>query len=284
MFIEAFGFSAPPFSLTPDPRFFFASASHQKALAHLWFGLSHHEGFVVLVGEPGTGKTALVHHILENVDPGTFVVGGMFGGRFAGDDMVRMTAAALGLGFEGTDKASLLGVIEEAVAEHHQRGLHTVLVIDEAQDLDDSALEELRLLSNVQQGYRSGLQIVLLGQPALRQTLARPRFLSLRQRVVAACQLSPMDDGDTAEYVGHRMGVAGWTGVPEFTDDALRQLHAETGGNPRRINLLASRLLVAAALDDVSQIDRRLVDLTARDLEEELSQAIAPAGETPCAA
>jgi general secretion pathway protein A len=277
-----YGLAATPFALTPDSRFFFQSANHRKAVAHLMFGLDQHEGFVVMIGEVGAGKTATLNYLLDTIDPGIFVAGAIAGGRLQGDDMVRVAAAGLGVEFHGNDKATLLRDIEECCAANRQRGLHTLLAIDEAQELDDSALEELRLLSNFQHGFQPALQIILMAQPRFRRRLATGDFRSLRQRVVSACYLGPMDAADTAEYLRHRLGVAGWQNDPQLTDDALDAIFAHTAGLPRRVNLFCSRLLVFAALDNLHSINREVVLSVAADWESEIDHILAaPFGEHP---
>ncbi|MFZ9633832.1 MAG: AAA family ATPase, partial [Alphaproteobacteria bacterium] len=192
MYETFYGLSAPPFQLSPDHRFFFESSVHRTALAHLSYGLDRGEGFIVITGEVGAGKTTLVGHLLETLDRSRFVAARVVSTQLQGDDMLRMVAAAFGLPIAGAGKADLLGRVEAFLLANQAEGRRCLLVVDEAQNLSIPALEELRMLSNFQSGAQAPLQSFLLGQPQFRATIAAPDLEQLRQRVIASYHLGPL--------------------------------------------------------------------------------------------
>lgn len=274
MYTEFYGLTGFPFQLTPDPRFFFESSVHKRAVAHLLFGLEQSEGFIVITGEVGAGKTTILGHLLNVLDPERVVAAKVVSTNLGADDMLRAVAGAFGIPFEGMDKASLLKRIEAFLAANHGRGQRTLLLIDEAQNLSMQALEELRMLSNFQVGAAVPLQSFLLGQPQFRRTLASPDLEQFRQRVVASHHLGAMGGAETREYIHHRLGLVGWRGDPAFTDDAHAAIFAHTGGVPRRINVFCSRLLLHAFLDEMHRIDADTVRAAAEDQKAESAQIV----------
>jgi len=267
MYSDQFGLTGRPFQLTPDPRFYFESATHKKAMAYLGYGLAQGEGFIVVTGEIGAGKTTLVGHLMETVDRNRVNAVGIVSTQVEGDDMLRMVAVALGLPVHGTDKAQLLGRVETFIADRARTGQRTLLIIDEAQNLPVSSLEELRMLSNFQVGGQSMLQIFLLGQPEFRERLNNPEQLEqLRQRVIATHHLTAMTEGEVGPYILHRMSLVGWSGTPAFDETAFAAVHHYSGGIPRKINNLMSRVLLMASLERAATIDGALVDAVLADL------------------
>ncbi len=281
MYTEFYGLSAFPFQLTPDPRFFFESSIHRRAVAHLLFGLDQGEGFIVVTGDIGAGKTTVLGHLLENLDPALVVAAKLVSTGLDADDLLRSVAAAFGLAFEGRDKAALLRAIEAFLLANHGRGLRTLLLIDEAQNLTPAALEELRMLSNFQVGAKAPLQSFLLGQPEFRQRLAAPGLEQLRQRIIASYHLGSLSREESRDYVLHRLGVAGWRNDPEISEEAFDRLFAQAGGVPRRINLLCSRLLLFGFLEGRHRLDGEAVALVADDLRREGIQAEETVGLAP---
>ncbi len=273
MFTEFYGLTASPFKLTPDPRFFFQGPIHRRATAHLLFGIDQREGFVVLTGEAGCGKTAVLGHVLDAVADGSFLAGRLVSSRLDCDDLLRAAAASFGLPYVGSDKATTLRRLEDFLTDCQGNGLRVLLVIDEAQGLTAGALEELRLLSNVEGAGRAALQIILAGQPALARQLALPEGEALRQRVVASCQIGPLAAGETKDYILHRLGVAGWHNDPVFADDVFAELFELSGGVPRRVNMLCNRLLLSAALDQVHRVDRTVLRGVIEDMPQDLGLA-----------
>lgn len=274
MYTEFYGLTAFPFQLTPDPRFFFESSVHRRAMAHLQFGLEQSEGFIVITGEVGAGKTTILGHLLDSLDTTAFVAAKIVSTHLQADDMLRAVASAFRIQFQGLDKASLLRRIEDFLVENHRRGLRTLLLIDEAQNLTMQGLEELRMLSNFQVGARVPLQSFLLGQPQFRRLLAVPDLEQFRQRIIASYHLGPMGAEETRAYVRHRLGLVGWTGDPGFSEEALADIHRHTGGVPRRINVFCARLMLHAYLDELHAIDAAVVAAVAEDLKRETNDVL----------
>ncbi len=276
MYEKFYGLSAPPFQLSPDHRFFFESSVHRTALAHLSYGLDRGEGFIVITGEVGAGKTTLVGHLLETLDRSRFVAARVVSTQLQGDDMLRMVASAFGLPATGTGKAELLGRMESFLLASQAEGRRCLLVVDEAQNLSVAALEELRMLSNFQSGAQAPLQSFLLGQPQFRATIASPDLEQLRQRVIASYHLGPLGAGETRSYVEHRLAAVGWRGDPSLDDGAFDAIHEAAGGVPRRINTLCSRVLLLGFLEELHALDARHVGRVAAELAAELDFAPAP--------
>jgi putative secretion ATPase (PEP-CTERM system associated) len=269
MYAEHWGLRDLPFQLTPDPRFYFESATHKKAMAYLGYGLAQGEGFIVITGEVGAGKTTLVGHLMSTIDTARLTAIRIVSTQVEGDDMLRLVAQGLGLSSHGSAKAQLLDRIEAALHAQSREGKRTLLVVDEAQNLPFSALEELRMLSNFQLGGRALVQIFLLGQPEFRAALASERLEQLRQRVIATHHLSPMEEREIAAYLAHRLARAGWRGGELFTADGCATLHRFSGGTPRRLNMLASRALLHGAVEGLSRIDGRAVEAVAAEMASE---------------
>lgn len=270
MYEKFYGLTASPFQLSPDHRFFFESSVHRTALAHLTYGLSQGEGFIIITGEVGAGKTTLVGHLFETLDKQRFVAARVVSTQLQGDDMLRMVAAAFGLPIADTNKATLLRLVESFLLTNQQQGKRCLLVVDEAQNLSVSALEELRMLSNFQAGAHAPLQSFLLGQPQFRAILASPDLEQLRQRVIASYHLGPLAPAETRLYVEHRLRAVGWKQDPLLADDAYGAIYAATGGVPRRINTLCSRVLLLGFLEENHRLDRRHVERVAEELRREL--------------
>jgi general secretion pathway protein A len=267
MYNDHYGLTGRPFQLTPDPRFYFESATHKKAMAYLGYGLAQGEGFIVVTGEIGSGKTTLVGHLMETVDRNRVNAVKIVSTQVEGDDMLRMVANALGVATENAEKSQLLDRIERQVGDRARAGQRTLLIVDEVQNLPFSGLEELRMLSNYQSGGQSMLQIFLLGQPEFRNRLETSDQLEqLRQRVIATHHLSAMEANEVGPYILHRMKLVGWTGTPTFADDAFASLYRHSGGVPRKINTLMTRVLLMGALEKSAVIDAGLVEAVLDDL------------------
>ncbi len=269
MFAEYYGFNAMPFQLTPDSRFFYSSSVHARAIAHLIYGLSQQEGFIIVTGEVGAGKTTLVERLWSQLDRSTYTIARIVTSQVSGDDLLRLTAAAFGAG-EGSDKATLLRGIEAILREHRAAGRRALLVVDEVQSLSIAGLEELRMLSNITDDGHALLQTILLGQPQFRRILASPELEQLRQRVLASFHLGPLNEDETHAYIEFRLRAAGWAGNPSFEPEVFPLVFRHTGGIPRRINRLCSRLLLYGALEERAEISAAMVETTARELLEDL--------------
>ncbi len=271
MFDTFYNLAAPPFQLTPDCRFFFGSAGHSRAISHLVYGLAQEEGFIVVTGEVGAGKTTLVEQLRAQLDRNTYVMGRIVTTLVAGDDLLRLAVGSLGVEDTTGDKAALLRRFEQAVRTHHEAGRRCLLVVDEAQNLPLGALEELRMLSNFTIDARASLQTILLGQPQFRAMLASPELEQLRQRVLASYHLGPLCEAETQAYIEHRLRTVGWAGDPRWHDGAFAALFRHSAGLPRRINTLCGRVLLYGALEEAHAITAEMVDETAAELARDLS-------------
>ncbi len=269
MYVEFFGLTGPPFQLTPDPRFFFGSTVHNRAKAYLSYGLTQGEGFVVITGDVGAGKTTLLAHLMSQMDHTRFKTGTIVTSRFNAEDTIYMAASVFGIAHEGLTKPALLEAIQEFLAKSLDEGKRCILVVDEAQNLSFETLEELRMLSNLQVGDEAPLQSILVGQPQFRRTIANPDMEQLRQRVIASFHLGPVDAEETKAYIEHRLREVEWNGDPAITEDAFAAIYERTGGIPRRINGLCSRLLLFGCLEEKHTIDVDDVNQVAEELDEE---------------
>src|SRR3954469_10807804 len=216
MYTDEYGLSAPPFQLTPDARYWYESRTHKKAMAYLGYGLAQGEGFIVITGEIGAGKSTLVAHLMANIDRARLNAISLVSTQVEGDDMLRLVAQGLGLNTGAGEKARLLDAVEHQLEADLRAGKRTLLIVDEAQNLPVSALEELRMLSNFQIGGRALLQTVLLGQPEFRDRLAAPGLEQLRQRVIATHHLDAIGADEVESYIRHRLTRVDWQGIPEF--------------------------------------------------------------------
>jgi general secretion pathway protein A len=266
MYSEHYGLTGQPFQLTPDARFWYDSRTHRKAMAYLGYGLAQGEGFIVVTGEIGAGKSTLVAHVLANIDRARLNAVSLVSTQVEGDDMLRLVAQGLGLDTARVEKARLLDAVEQRLEEESRAGKRTLLIVDEAQNLPVSALEELRMLSNFQVGGRALLQTLLLGQPEFRDKLAGPGLEQLRQRVIATHHLDAMGEDEVSAYVRHRLTRVDWQGNPEFEPAAFEAVHRHSGGIPRRVNQLMQRVLLAAAMEGAETIAAEAVEAVAADM------------------
>lgn len=279
MFDDFYGLQARPFQLTPDPAFYFESLTHRKALSYLGYGLAQGEGFVVITGEVGSGKSTLVAYLMATIDPARMAVGNVVTSALDGEEIIHVVAQAFGLQVTGHDKASALGAIEAFLHEEARAGRRSLLIVDEAQNLTVSALEELRMLSNFQLGSHPLLQTLLLGQPEFRETLLQSDQLEqLRQRVIATHHLAPMQPDEVPAYIEHRLICAGWKGNPSFDPAVFPEIYATTGGIPRRINQIVNRLLLLGAVDRRNSIDSDMVRQVLEELDDDGARALVSPG------
>lgn len=267
MYLEHYGLKEPPFSITPDPRFVFLSERHRDALAHLLFGVGQGGGggFVQLTGEVGTGKTTLSRLLLEQIPENTRVAL-VLNPRVSPVELLETICEELHLDIDnrrGSVKA-LTDALNAYLLEAYAQGLRVVLIIDEAQNLSVEALEQVRLLTNLETDTQKLLQIILLGQPELRDILARPDLRQLAQRITARFHLTPLDANETATYLRHRYRVAGGLHLP-FDAAAIKRIHAHSGGVPRLINVISERALLGGYAHDDTRIDARTIDRAAKE-------------------
>jgi len=266
MYLDHFGLTAPPFSIAPDPRFLFLSQRHQEALAHLLYGISGDGGFVLLTGEVGSGKTTICRCLLEQI-PEHCDVAYIFNPRLTVEELLATVCSEIGIDCPaGTSSIKVfIDHINAHLLRAHASGRHTVLIIDEAQNLSAEVLEQMRLLTNLETNEKKLLQIILIGQPELGDLLARHELRQLNQRVVARYHLDPLSQGEIAAYVGHRLEISGGKG--QLIPDALmHRLYRLSGGVPRLINVLCDRALLGAYAQGKERVDRATLDQAAREV------------------
>ena len=271
MYESFFKLRGKPFQLNPDPAFFYGSRGHRRAMAYLEYGLHQSEGFIVITGEIGAGKTTIVRSLLEHLDPDKVVAANLVSTQIDAKDILRMVAAAFGLPNRSLDKAGLLLALETFLVSVTAAGKRALLVVDEAQNLTPDAVEELRMLSNFQLEDHALLQSFLVGQPEFRDMMQSAEMQQLRQRVIASYHLGPLDAEETRAYIEHRLGHVGWNGDPIFSPAAFTTIYGHSGGIPRRINTLCDRLLLAAFLAERHSIDEGDVRAVIEELNEEFA-------------
>lgn len=280
MYESFFKFNGKPFQLNPDPSFFYGSRGHKRAMAYLEYGLHQSEGFIVITGEIGAGKTTIVRSLLEQLDPDKVVAANLVSTQIDANDMLRMVAAAFGVPSRTLDKAGLLLALETFLVSVAASGKRALLIVDEAQNLTPAAVEELRMLSNFQLEDHALLQSFLVGQPEFRDIMQSGEMQQLRQRVIASYHLGPLDSQETRGYIEHRLGHVGWNNDPAFEPGAYTAIYGYTGGIPRKINTLCDRLLLGAYLSERHTIGEADVREVIDELKEEFAAAGARAVHT----
>jgi len=289
MYESFFHLSGKPFQLNPDPRFFFRSKGHKRALAYMRYGLQQEQGFIVVTGDVGTGKTMLVNNLFRELDEQGIVAAKIVSTNVKDLDLLRLIAAEFGIPFERSSKATLLSRLEAFFKSCRVEGKRVLLVIDEAQNLPRSALEELRMLSNFDHEGTPLVQSFLLGQREFRGILRAPGLEQLRQRVIAAYHLKPLSLPEVKAYVEHRMRKVGWEGDPSIAEPVFERVYEATGGVPRRINTLFDRVLLNCYLDESHAITPETVDAVCEEIGAEQGEGIeaielAPEGGGPVVA
>ncbi len=279
MFERAYGLSGPPFRLTPSTDGFFRSKAHEKALSYLRYGLQQAEGFIVVTGEVGTGKSTVVNHLFAELDPARLDAGRIATTQVDEDSALRLVLAAFGLVPRAADKGGRLAELEAFLAGRRRLGRRVLLVVDEAQNLPTRTLEEIRMLSNLTGDGQPLLQTFLVGQPQFQRLLASPDMEQLRQRVIGWCHLEPLGREELGAYVRHRLSNVGWAGNPELTEPALDVVHRASRGVPRLVNQLCNRLLLLGALEGLSRLDSPQAQVVVDDLALESGMSLAATAE-----
>ncbi len=272
-----YNLSADPFRLSPDHRFVLDHPSYAKSRSYLEYALHRGEGFVIITGGAGTGKTTLISEILVQLDKTRIQVATLTSTQLESRDLLHMVAASFGLPLKEMDKVALLLELEKFLKQEGQKGRRAVLIVDEAQGLSQGALEELRLLANLQFNNRLLLQVFLVGQESLQELIGAPGMEHLRQRIVAASRLEPLKPNETVDYVEQRLSCAGWKGDPKIDAEALMLVHSSSGGIPRRINLICSRLFLYGSMEKKHVLVGADAKIVIEDLQQE--HLVAPVAE-----
>ncbi len=276
MYEAFYGLTSKPFQLNPDPSFYFGSKQHSRAKAYLEYGVSRHEGFVVITGEIGAGKTTILRTLIDSLHGSEVVIGHLVTTQLGAEDTLRMVGAAFGFHVKDVSKAQLLITLEAFLVNQTSQGKRCLLIVDEAQNLTPQAVEELRMLSNFQFGNQALLQSFMVGQPEFREILQRPEMEQFRQRVAATCHIGPLDAEETQRYIEHRLTCAGSTGTPSFEPAAFDAIYKATRGIPRRINSLCDRLLLLGFLAEKTHLTRGDVDEVVQETAEESAIPVKP--------
>jgi general secretion pathway protein A len=266
VYLDYYGLKEPPFNITPNPRFLFYSAKHREAFNHLLYGIRERKGFVQLTGEVGAGKTTLCRALLEQLGP-QFSTALILNPVLDADQLIKAIAMELGLQVKGLDRLETVAEINRFLLHQVEQGKDTVLIVDEAQDLTRELLEQVRLLSNLETDERKLLQIVLMGQPELRDRLNEHGLRQLRQRITIRYHLSPLRQNEVAQYIQHRLQVSGANGAPYFTSPAVWRIYHYSVGVPRLINAVCDKCLLAGYVQQRDKIDFRMVGRAIRELE-----------------
>jgi general secretion pathway protein A len=269
VYLQYYSLTEAPFDITPNPRFLFYSPKHREAYNHLLYGIRERKGFVQLTGEVGAGKTTLCRAMLEQLD-GQFATALILNPVMSPDELMKAIAIEFGLDVRDMDRLETIEEINKFLLWQVEMGKDAVLIIDEAQDLTDELLEQVRLLSNLELDNRKLLQIVLMGQPELRDRLNNPRLKQLRQRITVRYHLLPLNRYEVNQYIQHRLEVSGAKGSPYFTQPALWRVHRYSGGIPRLVNAVCDKALLAGYVQQTDKIDYGTVGQAVRELEGEI--------------
>jgi general secretion pathway protein A len=266
VYLEYYGLKEPPFDITPNPRFLFYSAKHREAFNHLLYGIRERKGFVQLTGEVGAGKTTLCRAMLEQLN-GHFSTALILNPVLSPDELMKAIAIEFGLDVKGMDRLDSIAAINNFLLWQVEQTKDAVLIIDEAQDLTDELLEQVRLLSNLETDDRKLLQIVLMGQPELRDRLNNPKLRQLRQRITVRYHLPPLNRFEVSHYIRHRLEVSGAKGGPYFTKPALWRVYNYSGGIPRLVNAVCDKAMLSGFVQQTDRITWSMIGLAIRELE-----------------
>jgi len=266
MYLSFFNFSCKPFDLVPNPEFMFLSKTHKKAITYLDYGIRERVGFVLLTGEVGSGKTTIIRDLI-NKNLEQVVLAKVFNTNVNSEQLLAMINDDFNLPVQGRDKISLLRDLNNFLVEQYAKGTQPLLIIDEAQNLSPEALEEIRMLSNLETSDSKLLQIILVGQPELRSQLARPELRQLRQRISIQCHLQPLSRQEVEEYILHRLEVAGNRAALRFTQEAFDVIDKYSCGIPRLINIICDFLLLAAFAEGLQDINEEMISEIVGDLD-----------------
>jgi len=274
MYLSYFGLNEKPFNIVPNPEFLYPSSRHRIAMTYLEYGLGENIGFILLTGEIGIGKTTLVRHLLERIHS-SLEVAVLFHTNVTSGDLIKQVLREFEIEPEDDDKSKNLDILNSVLIEKYAQGKRALLIIDEAQNLGLESLEEVRMLSNLQTNKDTLLQIMLIGQPELRVRIQDPRLAQLAQRIAVSYHLSPMDQGETREYIQYRLQSAGCSRNDLFSREAMDLVYTTSKGIPRSINILCDAALVYAYADELSSVDLATMQQAIHDRE---SEGVVPEG------
>src|SRR5210317_1069334 len=267
MYESFFAFKEKPFSLTPNPRFLFLSKTHNEVYAHLIYGIEHRTGFVEVTGEVGTGKTTILRTLLSHLDEDRYRVAFIFNPKLTAFELLRNINREFGVADDGLSNPDLIQSLNKFLLAENAAGRTPILVIDEAQNLSGEVLEQIRLLSNLETENDKLIQVVLVGQPELRQHLSDHSLRQLNQRIAVRYQLRPLNADETSSYILHRLKIAGRPDSNVFSPAAIRRAFKYSGGVPRRINLICDRAMLTAFTEERGVVSARDVDQAVKELD-----------------
>ncbi len=274
MYKDYYKLTHNPFQMTPDPKIFFASKGHKRALSYLQYGLSQGEGFIVITGDIGTGKTTIVKNLIAGLDHQTYIAKELVTTHLEEHDLMEMICESFELISKGLSKAALLNQFKAFLNSANKLGRRVVLVVDEVQNLPAKTVEELRMLSNFQVNNKPLIQSFLVGQKEFIKTLQHENMEQLRQRVIASCHLGPLKPEETKYYIKYRLTESGWHGGELFDDAALTLIHDLTEGVPRRINVFCDRILLFGYLEEIDFFTKEHIKVVADELADEITSPI----------
>ncbi len=274
MYKEYYNLHRNPFQMTPDPSIFFASTGHKRALSYLQYGLSQGEGFIVITGDVGTGKTTIVKNLIAGLDRQTYIAKELVTTQLGEHDLIEMICESFELISKGLTKAALLNQFKSFLTSANKLGRRVVLVVDEIQNLPVKTVEELRMLSNFQVNNKPLIQSFLVGQKEFINTLKSDSMEQLRQRVIASCHLGPLKPDETQFYINYRLVESGWDGGELIDKQAMTLIHELTDGVPRRINVFCDRILLFGYLEEIRFFTKEHIKQVSDELADEITSPI----------
>lgn len=274
MYESYYGFSEKPFQLSPDPRFFFATSHHQRALSYLQYGLDQGEGFIIITGPIGTGKTTIARNLLSSIGDENIVAAQLVTTKLSPDELLELIAAEFKIPLKNNSKAEVLRSIETFLIQLHKQGKRALLLVDEAQNLPSETIEELRMLSNFQLDDKPLIQSFLLGQEELKDIIQAPNMEQFRQRIIASAHLKPLSVEEVKSYINHRLQQAGCEKESLFSDDSFELIHKKTLGVPRKINIFVDRLLLFGFLEELTSFGVDAINDVADEMSVELTGSL----------